>query len=90
MEVNRQVSMSVWRQNILDRMKTKRMTQRTSSNEPAGRTNTSDAERAMANDSYKLSPERITDGVSTTTNLLHEILAQNPASHHWRHWGINE
>ena len=37
-----------------------------------------------------LSPERIEDGVSATTAVLHEILAQRQASHQVRDWGINE
>ncbi|MND00742.1 hypothetical protein D3C83_194630 [compost metagenome] len=41
-------------------------------------------------ESLNLSPERITDGASTTTNLLNEILARDENTYRWRHWGINE
>jgi len=41
-------------------------------------------------ESLNLSPERITDGASTTTHLLTEILERDEKTYHWRHWGINE
>jgi hypothetical protein len=37
-----------------------------------------------------LSPERIVNGVSTTTALLAQILAQQEEPHQFRDWGINE
>jgi hypothetical protein len=37
-----------------------------------------------------LSPERITHGVSTATELLNQILAQQEEIHKFRDWGINE
>ena len=37
-----------------------------------------------------LSPERMMEGVSTTTALLNEILAQQDGPHQLRDWGINE
>ncbi len=37
-----------------------------------------------------LSPERMMEGVSTTTALLSEILAQQSGTHQLRDWGINE
>ena len=37
-----------------------------------------------------LSPERIVNGVSTTTALLAQILAQQEQHHQFRDWGINE
>ncbi len=37
-----------------------------------------------------LSPERMMEGVSTTTALLSQILAQQPEPHQLRDWGINE
>jgi hypothetical protein len=41
-------------------------------------------------ESLNLSPERISDGASTTTHLLAEILKRDTKTSHYRHWGINE
>jgi hypothetical protein len=37
-----------------------------------------------------LSPERIMEGATTTTALLHQILATQEETHRFRDWGINE
>jgi len=37
-----------------------------------------------------LSPERMTEGSSTTTALLSQMLAQQEGLHQLRDWGINE
>ena len=46
-------------------------------------------EKILPVESY-LSPERIVNGVSTTTALLAQILAQQEEPHQFRDWGINE
>jgi|DewCreStandDraft_4_1066084.scaffolds.fasta_scaffold21068_3 hypothetical protein len=40
--------------------------------------------------SINLSPERITEGALTTTDLMVGILAQTEQTDQLRHWGINE
>jgi len=47
-------------------------------------------ESKSKSDAVSLSPERIEDGVSTTTELLSEILNQPERDYNSRHWGINE
>jgi hypothetical protein len=37
-----------------------------------------------------LSPERLLEGVSTTTSVLNQILAEHDTPHELREWGINE
>ena len=37
-----------------------------------------------------LSPQRIMEGVVTTTTLLSQILATKGETHQFRDWGINE
>jgi hypothetical protein len=37
-----------------------------------------------------MSPERLMDGVSTTTELLNGILERQKQPEPMRHWGINE
>jgi hypothetical protein len=37
-----------------------------------------------------ISRERISDGASTTTEVLSEILQRHKAAQSVRHWGINE
>lgn len=41
-------------------------------------------------DNSDLSPERMMEGVSTTTALLSQILARQQEFHQLRDWGINE
>ncbi len=41
-------------------------------------------------DSLDLSPERISEGASTTTEVLTQILEREERLYHFRHWGINE
>ena len=41
-------------------------------------------------ESIGLSPKRIKDGVSTTSDLLRDILLRDQHTHYQRHWGINE
>jgi hypothetical protein len=49
-----------------------------------------DQETLLEHESVSLSPERISDGASATTFILHKILEQDQKSHDYRHWGINE
>ena len=41
-------------------------------------------------ESLALSPERIAQGASTTTEVLTQILEREQRLYHFRHWGINE
>ncbi len=45
-------------------------------------------EELMTPGSLNLSPERISDGASTTTKVLEEILTRDRSG--YRDWGINE
>jgi hypothetical protein len=47
-------------------------------------------EDQLAVESHFLSPKRISEGASTTTPLLEQILAQPEDFHPSRYWGINE
>jgi hypothetical protein len=44
----------------------------------------------LQNGSLNLSPERITAGASTTTEILNAILQRDEGTGQLRHWGINE
>ena len=44
----------------------------------------------LQNGSLNLSPERIAEGASTTTELLNAILERDGGTDQLRHWGINE
>lgn len=41
-------------------------------------------------ESLDLSPERVSEGASTTTEVLTQILEREQRLYHFRHWGINE
>jgi hypothetical protein len=41
-------------------------------------------------EALSLSPERIEDGATTTTQVLNEILEREETNYYSRHWGINE
>ena len=49
-----------------------------------------DEEERKFQDESNLSPERMTEGSSTTTVVLSQILAQREGFHQLRDWGINE
>jgi len=46
--------------------------------------------REQPSEATELSPERISEGVSTRTEVLAEILEQERRLDNFRYWGINE
>jgi hypothetical protein len=47
-------------------------------------------ERKRRIEALSLSPERLEDGATTTTEVLSGILSRPQPNHYSRHWGINE
>ncbi len=59
--------------------------------QPTQRSAREEQEKEDHQEQSHLSPERITDGASATTDVLKEILAQEAIIRDYhRHWGINE
>jgi hypothetical protein len=73
-------------------MKTTRLsTKAIGSEEPIQQmTPSSQALDALSVEWMNLSPQRIIDQASATTQVLSEILERDEGSYHIRHWGINE
>jgi len=47
-------------------------------------------QQKQRSEAIELSPERISEGVTATTEVLTEILEREQRLYHFRHWGINE
>ncbi len=59
--------------------------------QPTERSARKEQEKDNRQEQSHLSPERITDGASATTEVLKEILAKEATiTDYHRHWGINE
>ena len=58
--------------------------------EPTHRVIHADEKESQPSVESDLSPERMMEGASATTAVLHEILARHEGPHQLRDWGINE